>query len=280
MPNHNVCTFGPPRPVPLGPKQLKTITTCISFTRGSLDAILGLITLEYATTMQNTPPKKNRTTVINRQFKTLLFEKYKPSFDSCLASGRSPSFLCIKQKKIMTKNAQPIQNIVLVHGAFADGSGWKGLYTILTKAGYNVTVVQNPLTSFEDDVTATKVALDKQDGPGNHPNVAALVYVAAFQPDQGESALHWFQTAPPAPENGVLAPDEKGIVYYDKTKYHAGFCAVIATEDKSINPAIQRIMYKRSNSITIELKESHCIFISQPEAVSKVIIKASQEAAR
>ena len=100
-----------------------------------------------------------------------------------------------------------VKNVVLVHGAFADGSGWKALYNVLTKKGYNVTVVQNPLTSLEDDVNATHVVLDKQDGPvilvghswggaviteaGNHPKVEALVYVAAFQPDQGESALQW-----------------------------------------------------------------------------------------
>ncbi|MBS1664583.1 MAG: alpha/beta hydrolase [Bacteroidetes bacterium] len=234
----------------------------------------------------------------------------------------------------MATNAQPIKNVVLVHGAFADGSGWKALYNILSKAGYNVTIVQNPLTSLEDDVTATHLLLDKQDGPvvlvghswggavitqaGNHPKVAALVYVAAFQPGEGESAFHWFQSAPPAPENGVLPPDEKGIVYYDKAKYHAGFCGdlpkeeadfmyashgsfyakcfitnitkaawhdrptygVIATEDKSINPDIQRTMYKRSNTKTIEVTGSHCVFMSQPEAVSKVVIKASQEAAK
>src|SRR5437762_210003 len=103
--------------------------------------------------------------------------------------------------------AQGAKNIVLVHGAFADGSGYKALYTVLTRKGYHVTVVQNPLTSLEDDVNAVKVALDKQDGPsilvghswggaviteaGNHPNVAALVYVAAFQPDKGETALQW-----------------------------------------------------------------------------------------
>ena len=95
-------------------------------------------------------------------------------------------------------NAQQVKNIVLVHGAFADGSGWKALYTVLTGKCYYVTLVQNPLTSLEDDVAATKVVLDKQDGPvipvghswggaviteaGNHPKVAALVYVAAFQP--------------------------------------------------------------------------------------------------
>ena len=229
-------------------------------------------------------------------------------------------------------NAQQVKNVVLVHGAFADGSGWKALFQILTKKGYRVTIVQNPLTSLEDDVTATKLALDKQDGPvilvghswggaviteaGNHPKVAALVYVAAFQPDQGESALQWLQTAPPAPENGVLPPDDKGIVYYDKNKYHAGFCAdlsseeadfmynsqgafyakgfttlithaawrdkpaygIVATQDKSIAPEIERSMYKRSNTKVTEVKGSHVIYISQPEAVSKVIISASEEA--
>jgi pimeloyl-ACP methyl ester carboxylesterase len=228
-------------------------------------------------------------------------------------------------------SAQTIKNVVLVHGAFADGSGWKALYTVLTKKGYNVTVVQNPLTSLEDDVAATRTALDKQDGPcilvghswggaviteaGNHPKVAALVYVAAFQPDKGESALQWLQTAPPAPENGVLAPDDKGIVYYDKAKYHAGFCAdisqeeadfmyasqgafyakgfitpisdpawrhkpayaCIATEDKSINPIIQHKMYERSNTKVTEVKGSHVIFMSQPQAVAKVIIQAANE---
>jgi pimeloyl-ACP methyl ester carboxylesterase len=226
-------------------------------------------------------------------------------------------------------NAQEVKNIVLVHGAFADGSGWKALYTVLTAKGYNVTVVQNPLSSLEDDVAATKVALDKQDGPailvghswggaviteaGNHPKVAALVYVAAFQPGDGESALQWLQTAPPAPENGVLPPDEKGIVYYDKAKYHAGFCAdipadeaefmyasqgafyakgfvtpithaawkdkpaygLVATEDKSINPEIQRAMYKRSNTKVTDVKGSHVIFMSQPEAVAKVVVEAA-----
>ena len=206
-----------------------------------------------------------------------------------------------------------IKNVVLVHGAFADGSGYKALYNVLTKKGFNVTVVQNPLTSLEDDVTATKVALDKLDGPavlaghswggaviteaGNHPKVEALVYIAAFQPDKGESALQWLQTAPPAPENGVLPPDEKGIVYYDETKYHAGFCAdipvdeakfmfasqgafyakgfvtpianaawrqkpsygLVATQDKSIAPEIQHSMYRRSNTKVTEVEGSHVI---------------------
>ena len=227
-------------------------------------------------------------------------------------------------------NAQTVKNVVLVHGAFADGSGYKALYNVLVKKGYHVTVVQNPLTSLEDDAAATKLALDQQDGPtilaghswggavitesGNHPKVAALVYIAAFQPDNGESALQWFQKAPPAPENGVLAPDDKGIVYYSKEKYHAGFCAdlskaeadfmyasqgafyakgfitpisnaawrnkptygIVATDDKSIVPDIQRNMYKRSNTKVTEIKGSHAVYISQPEKVAAVIIEAAK----
>ena len=144
---------------------------------------------------------------------------------------------------LINLNAQTmnVKNVVLVHGAFADGSGWKGIYNVLTKKGYHVTIVQNPLSSLEDDVAATNLALDQQDGPtilvghswggavitqaGVHPKVVGLVYVAAFQPDLGESAFTWFSSMPPVPENGVLPPDEKGFVYYSKEKYHAGFCA-------------------------------------------------------
>lgn len=227
-------------------------------------------------------------------------------------------------------NAQVIKNIVLVHGAFADGSGYKGVYEALTKQGYHVTIVQNPLTSLEDDVAATNLVLDAQDGPtilaghswggavitqaGNHPKVAGLVYIAAFQPDNGETALQWFQTAQPAPENGVLPPNDKGIVYYDQAKFHAGFCGdvskeeaafmyasqgsfygkcfvtpitaaawrakptfgIVATEDKSINPEIQRNMYKRSNTKVTEIKGSHAVYISQPQKVAAVIMQAAK----
>jgi len=231
-------------------------------------------------------------------------------------------------------NAQTmkVKNVVLVHGAFADGSGWKAIYEILTKKGYNVTIVQNPLSSLEDDVATTNLALDAQDGPtilvghswggavvtqaGVHPQVVGLVYVAAFQPDQGESAFTWFSSMPPAPENGVGAPDEKGFVYYSKEKYHAGFCAdlsedvsdfmyasqgafaakafatplteaawrtkpaygIVALGDKSILPEIEEKMYTRSNTKFIKIKASHCVYVSQPEAVAKVIIEAAENA--
>jgi pimeloyl-ACP methyl ester carboxylesterase len=227
-------------------------------------------------------------------------------------------------------NTPAVKNIVLVHGAFADGSGYKGVYEHLTQQGYHVTVVQNPLTSLADDVKATHLALDNQDGPailaghswggavitqaGNHPHVAGLVYIAAFQPDNGETALQWFQTAQPAPENGVLPPDDKGIVYYDQEKFHAGFCGdlskeeaafmyashgefyaecfvtpitnaawrnkptfgIVATEDKSIHPDIQRNMYGRSDTQITEIKGSHAVYISQPQKVAAVIAEAAQ----
>ncbi|UOE50420.1 alpha/beta hydrolase [Mucilaginibacter sp. SMC90] len=222
-----------------------------------------------------------------------------------------------------------VKNIVLVHGAFADGSGFKALYEILTKKGYNVTVVQNPLTSLKDDVDAANRILDKQDGPtvlvghsyggtviteaGNNSKVVALVYIAAFAPDKGENTIKWVQSAPPAPENGILPPDDKGFVYYDKAKFHGGFAGdlskteadfmfasqgptsvqcfitpvaeaawktkpsygIVATEDKSIVPDVERTMYKRANAKITEVKGSHVIFISQPEAVAKVIIEAA-----
>jgi len=223
-----------------------------------------------------------------------------------------------------------IKNIVLVHGAFADGSGWQSVYGILTKRGYNVTIVQNPLTSLNDDVAATNRILDKQDGPvllvghswggsvitqaGVHPKVAALVYVAAFAPDVKETTLDLIKTAPPSPENGILPPDEKGFVYYDKQKFHSGFAAdvpkekadfmyasqgpiavqsfvtplteaawktkpsyaIVATEDKSINPDIERFMYKRAGAKVTELQGSHVIFISKAKEVADIIEAAAK----
>ncbi len=229
--------------------------------------------------------------------------------------------------------AQPnigAKNIVIVHGAFADGSGWEKVFKILQGHGYNVTMVQNPLTSLEDDVAATERILDKQDGPvvlvghswggavitqaGIHSKVASLVYVAAFVPEVGESALDLIKTAPPAAENGILPPDEKGFIWYDKAKYHAGFAAdiskektdfmyasqgpvavkcfitplsiaawktkpsyaIVATEDKSINPQIERTIYKRAGSIVTEIKGSHVLFMSNAKAVADVIEAAAK----
>jgi pimeloyl-ACP methyl ester carboxylesterase len=223
-----------------------------------------------------------------------------------------------------------VKNIVIVHGAFGDGSGWKGVYTILTKKGYHVTIVQNPLTSLADDVEATDRILNQQDGPvvlvghswagvvitqaGIHPRVASLVYVAAFEPDKGETANQWSGTKPKADAMRVTA-DKKGVVFFDRETFHAGYCAdvdqatanfmnasqqpivgqcfatpvtevawkdkpsygIVATEDKAINPDIERNMYKRAHTKISEIKGSHAVFISNPEAVAQVIINASQK---
>ncbi|MFD0764574.1 alpha/beta fold hydrolase [Mucilaginibacter lutimaris] len=231
----------------------------------------------------------------------------------------------------MAQNTGKIKNIVIVHGAFADGSGFKSVFDNLTKKGYNVSVVQNPLTSLQDDVDAANRIIDRQDGPvilvghswggtvitqaGNNPKVAGLVYVAAFAPDAGESTAQWASSLPAAPEFGILPPDEKGVIYFDKAKFHAGFCAdlskelaafmyasqgpifgqcftdkvsmasfrtkpafaVVATEDKAINPDIERNMYKRANMKVTEIKGSHVVFISQPDKVAGVIDAAARE---
>lgn len=136
---------------------------------------------------------------------------------------------------------QTAKNIVLVHGAFADGSGWKAVYDILRAKGYQVSIVQNPLTSLNDDVNATNSVIDGLSGPvvlvghswggaviteaGINPKVASLVYIAAFAPDAGESAGQWVSAAPMAPEAGFTAPDPFGYVYFDPLKFHGGFAA-------------------------------------------------------
>lgn len=133
-------------------------------------------------------------------------------------------------------------SVVLVHGAFVDGSGWKDVHERLTKDGYEVTVVQNPTTSLADDVAATKRAIAKASGPvilvghsyggviiseaGNDPKVTGLVYVAAFVPDKGESVDSLGKAPPPpgTPPPPFLAPLD-GFVYLDKAKFHEAFCA-------------------------------------------------------
>lgn len=138
------------------------------------------------------------------------------------------------------------KNVVLVHGAFADGSGWRGVYDNLTKRGYRVTIVQNPLTSLADDVAATKRALARQDGPtvlvghswggtviteaGVDPKVTALVYVSALSPDAGETTAQQYAgyTTPPEFVLDTL-PDGYGIVRPEKFK--AGFAADTSDSD-------------------------------------------------
>ena len=131
--------------------------------------------------------------------------------------------------------------IVLVHGGFVDGSGWQGVYEILRKDGYDVTIVQNPTISLEGDVAATRRVLSAQPGPailvghsyggvviteaGNHPAVAGLVYIAAFAPDQGESVAALIKDPPPGAPVPPIVPGEDGFLLLDKTKFAASFAA-------------------------------------------------------
>jgi pimeloyl-ACP methyl ester carboxylesterase len=140
----------------------------------------------------------------------------------------------------MSTVGHEIKNIVLVHGAFADGSGWRGVYDNLTSRGFRVTIVQNPLTSLADDVAATTRVLDRQDGPailvghswggtviteaGVHPKVAGLVYVSALAPDAGETTAQQYEGFAATPDF-VIDVTEDGYGFINPDKFKAGFAA-------------------------------------------------------
>jgi len=219
-------------------------------------------------------------------------------------------------------------NIVLVHGGFVDGSGWEGVYNILKKDGYHVSVVQNPTLSLAGDVAATRRALAAQDGPailvghsyggvviteaGNDPRVAGLVYIAAFAPDKGESVAALIKDPPPGAPVPPILPPQDGFLFLDRAKFPASFAAdvepgkaafmadsqvpwgvealsgtvsepawkkkaswyMVATEDRMIPPAAQRLMSSRAGSTVVEEKGSHSIYVSQPAAVAALIENA------
>ena len=137
-------------------------------------------------------------------------------------------------------NAAPVKNVVLVHGAFVDGSGWRPVYDILVRNGYNVSVVQQPLTGLSDDVAATRRILERQDGPcilvghsyggaviteaGADSRVAGLVYIAAHAPDQGETETGNGQRYPAAGRDAIQKTAD-GYTYLDPARYHAEFAA-------------------------------------------------------
>jgi len=137
-------------------------------------------------------------------------------------------------------------NVVLVHGGFVDGSGWEGVYKILTKDGYTVSVVQNPTISLADDVTATKRIIAAQNGPvilvghsyggaviteaGNDPKVAGLVYITAFAPDKGESVSSLIKDPPPGAPVPPILPPQDGYLFLDRAKFPASFAADVDAE--------------------------------------------------
>ena len=139
-----------------------------------------------------------------------------------------------------------MKNIVLVHGGFVDGAGWEGVYKILKKDGYKVSIVQNPTISLQDDVAATKRILAAQDGPavlvghsyggaviteaGTDPKVAALVYITAFAPDKGESVASLIKDPPPGAPVPPILPPQDGYLFLDKAKFSASFAADVHAE--------------------------------------------------
>jgi pimeloyl-ACP methyl ester carboxylesterase len=144
-----------------------------------------------------------------------------------------------------------IRNIVLVHGAWADGSGWKGVYDILVKDGYSVSIVQEPETSFKEDVAATKRVLSQQDGPcilvahsyggaviteaGTDPSVAGLVYVAAHMPDAGENEADDGKRFPSdLSKSNAIKKTADGFTYLDPAQFHEYFAADLPAEQAAL----------------------------------------------
>jgi pimeloyl-ACP methyl ester carboxylesterase len=224
-----------------------------------------------------------------------------------------------------------IRNIVLVHGAFVDGSGWQGVYDHLTADGYRVAVVQNPTLSLAGDVVATRQILDGLGGPavlvghsyggaviteaGNHPNVAALAYIAAYAPDQGESLGTLIAEAPADAPAPPILPPQDGLLFLDRDKFAAAFAAdvpeklaafmadsqvgfgvdalnevvsepawrtkpswyLVTTNDRMIPPPAQRAMSERAKATVTETPANHAVYVSQPAVVAAVITQAAQE---
>lgn len=234
---------------------------------------------------------------------------------------------------VVAAPAGAVRNVVLVHGAASDGSGWRAVHDILTRDGYRVSVVQQPLTGLAADVAATQRVLEQQDGPvvlvghsyggtiitvaGADPKVRALVYVAALQPDVGESTNTLASSKPGATPPGDIKVTRDGFVFIDPERFAADVGAdlpaasarfmahaqmpvaatafdtpvdvaawhdkpsygIVATADRALNPELARWMYRRSGAQVTEVKASHLVHVSQPQVVARVIETAAKSAA-
>lgn len=224
------------------------------------------------------------------------------------------------------------RNIVLVHGAFADGSSWSKVIPLLLARGYKVTAVSNPLTTFQEDVAATRRAIAAQDGPvtlvghsyggvviteaGNDPKVSALVYVAAFAPDSGQSIVEISKPFPPPPgpqtavpigdgfillsQEGIendfaqdLSSDEKALLTAGQPQTSGSIFGaqptqaawrtkpswyIVASNDRMIAPEHEASMAKQLKATTTTLPASHVVMLSHPKEVAKVIEDAANGA--
>ena len=230
------------------------------------------------------------------------------------------------------QTAGAVKNVVLVHGGFVDGSGWEAVYRGLRRQGFTVSVVQNPTVSLADDVRATRWVLAQQKEPvilvghsyggaviteaGNDPNVAGLVYIAAFAPDAGESVASLIKDPPVGAPIPPILPPRDGYLLLDKSKFAASFAAdvdpelavfmadaqvpwgmeaflgavsqaawkskpswyLVATDDRMIPPAAQRAMSQRAGSTVAEVRGSHAVYVSQPDTVADLIAEAAKGA--
>jgi pimeloyl-ACP methyl ester carboxylesterase len=252
------------------------------------------------------------------------------AFVSTVAAGAAS--ILFQGNAAVAQPAPNARNVVLVHGLFADGSSWSEVIARLQAAGLNVTSVQNPLTTLPEAVASAERVLARQDGPtvlvghsfsgmivteaGTHPNVSALVYVAARVPDAGEDYTALAKTFPTPPASAGIVfdgdegrlneaaflrdfagdlPEAKAKVLYavqepfqkalltGKTTHAAwrsklSFYAV-STEDRTINPDLERFMAKRMGAKTIEVKASHLSLISHPDEITRLILEAAGQQA-
>jgi len=253
------------------------------------------------------------------------------SFSTALLAGAAASLITSPGMAAIPASTKA-RNVVLVHGLFADGSSWSEVIPLLQAAGLNVTSVQNPLTTLPEAVASAVRVLTRQDGPtvlvghsfsgmivteaGVHPNVSALVYVAARAPDAGEdyTALAKKYPTPPASAGIVFDGDEGRLseeaflrdfagdlpdakakaLYAVQWPFHKALLAgktthaawrskpsyyAVSTEDRTINPDLERFMAKRMGAKTIEVEASHLSLISHPEEITRLILDAAGQQA-